>query len=176
MSLYVQMGFLTAMLFLIGCAFSGGAGNHSQNQEPGMKKGKASISNSLENLLHARVIRWAYPVHITRQEAEQIADRLKSSGITHVLTEEHRYILYDLKNPENPPAFIFPPQPKEKSIAATKLAADVLRSRGIYCLHHVTCTYATKDFMEQHRDWTQRDARYPEDPLFFEEYGGVYLF
>jgi|GEM_PF-567819 len=172
MNLSSQLASVSSLFFLFGCAFSPDPGNHSMKQEDSTKE-KESL---FESLFHARVIEWAYPADINRKQAEQVAARLKSCGITHVLTEDHRYILYDLKDPDNPPDFLFPPQPKEKSIAATKLVTDVLRSHGIYCLHHVTSTYATKDFMEQHRDWTQRDARNPEVPLFFEEYGGVYLF
>ncbi|MCX7018859.1 MAG: hypothetical protein NTY46_07710 [Candidatus Sumerlaeota bacterium] len=51
-----------------------------------------------------------------------------------------------------------------------------MHAEGIRVIHHVTFCYASRDFMEQHRDWTQRDARNPSEPLFFGDYGGVWLF
>lgn len=131
---------------------------------------------ALESLDHACMLNWIYPIDITPQQAEEKADEFKRNGITHVLTEDHRYILYDLKDVDNPPHFHFICQPKEPSVEATRIITEALHSRGLYCIHHVTSTYASQDFAELHSDWTQRDARYPDKPLYFGDYGGVHLF
>jgi len=123
----------------------------------------------------ARVTQLPYPAEITPQEAEREIEKLASDGINTILTEGHRYIMYDLADPTHPPRFHFIPQRGEASIRATKLITDICHNHGIRVLHHVTCAYCTEDFMLSHRDWTQRDARFPEEPLFFEEYGGVWL-
>lgn len=165
-----------SFLLLMGC-FSRRPPSNPRNGITLMEiREDSRIERKFSALQNARVVAWEYPVDITREEAEKQADKYKNEGITHILTEGHRYIMYDLEDTDNPPEFLFTPQKKEKSIKATKLVTDVLHERGIYCLHHVTCTYATRDFMEQHREWTQRDARFPEDPVFFEMYGGVYIF
>jgi len=134
-----------------------------------------TLDRHLDFLTCARVTQLPYPAEITPQEAEREIEQLASNGINMILTEGHRYIMYDLADPAHPPSFHFIPQKGETSIRATKLITDICHNRGIKVLHHVTCAFCTEDFMLAHRDWTQRDARFPEEPLFFEEYGGVWL-
>ena len=83
--------------------------------------------------------------------------------------------MYDLVDVNNPPPFHFKPQPREASIQATKLITKIAHQYGMKVLHHVTCAYCTEDFMQEHPDWTQRDLRSSDEPLFFDMYGGVWL-
>ena len=122
-----------------------------------------------------RAIQLPYPADLTPEKAEADISRLAERGINMILTEDHRYIMFDM--PEGaPPQFLFKPQPRAKSIAATKLIAETCRRHGIKILHHASAAYCHEEFMREHRGWTQRDARRPDEPLFFEEYGGVWLF
>lgn len=128
------------------------------------------------NLLNeARIATWAYPTNVSYKEADEKIKGFSEIGINVLLTEDNRYIIYDLKNPDNEPKFHFKCTNKEASVKATKMVADICHKYNIKILHHVTCCYCTEDFMKAHKDWTQRDLRKPDAPAFFEEYGGVWL-
>ncbi len=84
-----------------------------------------------------RAIQLPYPADLTPEKAESDISRLAERGINMILTEDHRYIMFDM--PEGaPPQFLFKPQPRAKSIAATKLMAETCRRRGIQRLHHAS--------------------------------------
>lgn len=122
-----------------------------------------------------RAIQWSYPAELRREQAESEISRLAERGVSMILTEDHRYIMFDL--PEGTqPHFLFMPQSRAKSIAATRLMAETCHRRGIKILHHATAAYCHEEFMRERCDWVQRDARRPDEPVFFEEYGGVWLF
>ncbi|MCX7018872.1 MAG: beta-galactosidase trimerization domain-containing protein [Candidatus Sumerlaeota bacterium] len=133
-------------------------------------------SQSRLDALHtARVVSWDYPADLTPEQADKQAAQFVRDGATLVLTENHRYIMYDRQPPTSQPKFLWPVIEPEASIRATRIAADACHRNGLLLAHHVTAVYCTQDYMERHRDWTQRDARRPDKPLFFKEYGGVWL-
>lgn len=123
-----------------------------------------------------RAVSWSYPPDITPAGAAEIARRIARGGANTLLTEDNRYLLYDPPPGVKSPEFHFRATPRRESLPATRIVVEAMHAEGIRVIHHVTSCYATSDFMEQHRDWTQRDLRRPDDPLFFGEYGGVWLF
>ena len=123
-----------------------------------------------------RAISWAYPPDMAPADAIRAARRFRRQGANTVLTEDNRYLLYDPPSGTPAPDFHFVPTPRSLATPATRIVADAMHDAGIRVIHHVTACYASRDFMEQHRDWTQRDVRDPAEPRYFADYGGVWLF
>ena len=123
-----------------------------------------------------RAISWSYPPDITPAQAARAARRFRRRGANTLLTEDNRYLLYAAPAAAPPPHFHFRPTARSLTLPATRIVAEAMHAEGIRIIHHVTACYASRDFMDRHRDWTQRDARRPEEPLFFGDYGGVWLF
>ncbi len=123
-----------------------------------------------------RAASWAYPPDITPADAARAARRFARARVNTVLTEGNRYLMYDPPPGTVAPEFHFVTTPRPAAERATRIVADAMHDAGIRVIHHITSCYVTSDLMEQHRDWTQRDARRPDEPLFFGDYGGVWLF
>ncbi|MEI7635486.1 MAG: alpha-amylase family protein [bacterium] len=123
-----------------------------------------------------RVVSWSYPPGIAPPDARRAARRFTRQGANTVITEDNRYLLYNPPPGAPAPHFHFVPTPRSRTLPATRIVVQAMHAEGIRVIHHVTLCYASRDFMEQHRDWTQRDARNPSEPLFFGDYGGVWLF
>ena len=133
--------------------------------------GKNDFLNSV------RLYSWSYPTDVTTEEAKAMAKQYRESGINFLLTNGHRYIL---PIPDDPAAyndpFHFELAPTEKNNKATSTVVQAMREQGLKVGHHVTAAYCPKLEMEKHPDWCQKSIFEPEKPLFFEEYGGVYLY
>ena len=123
-----------------------------------------------------RAVAWAYGLDITESEAADMARTLADAGVNLVLTEANRYLLYDPPPGTPEPHFHFVPTPRARTLRATTVVTRAMHAMGIRVLHHVTSCYASEDFAAAHQDWTQRDMRRPDAPLFFGDYGGVWLF
>lgn len=136
------------------------------------------MQDSLDFLYNIRAMHWGYPVDITDEEIEQTIKRFAEAGVNLLLAEDHRYIMYDLPldaKSQEIPHFHFKPQNYEASIHATRRVVESCHRNGIKFLQHITCCYCSEDFKNDHADWTQRDIRRPDAPLYFGDYGGVWL-
>ena len=122
-----------------------------------------------------RATSWGYPADITPQAAAAKAEALAKTGVNLLLTENNRYILYNPPAGTPLPQFHFTPTHRRDIIAATTVVTRAMHDAGLQVIHHVTSCYATADFAAQHPDWTQRDLRAPDKPLYFSDYGGVHL-
>lgn len=123
-----------------------------------------------------RAATWSYESTVTLEAAREKAREFREGGINTMLTNGHRYLFPISNDPKeyNDP-FHFELWPTEESNAATSNVVAAMRENGIRVIHHTTAAYCPKLEMEKHPDWCQESIMEPGKPIFFGEYGGVYM-
>jgi CheY-like chemotaxis protein len=123
-----------------------------------------------------RATSWGYTPDVTPEAAVAKARALAAAGVNLLLTENNRYILYNPRPGTPVPHFHFVATHRRDIIASTAVVTRAMHDAGLKVIHHVTSCYASADLAALHPDWTQRDLRDPDKPLYFGDYGGVHLF
>ena len=123
-----------------------------------------------------RATSWCYDSNVTTETATAKAKSLWENGYNLLLTEGHRYLFpVTQKEIDADEDFLFKRYPTEESERATSVVVSAMHEYGIKVLHHVTAAYCSKLEMQKHPDWCQESVMDPGKPVYFTDYGGVYL-
>ena len=113
---------------------------------------------------------------LTPDQARVAADRTASNSLTTLLTDQQRYILYDVDEYDRLTTGTFhgiwQGRNLRTSVEMTRNLVDACHAKDIRVIWHTTYCMVSGDLLQRHPEWAQVDMRHPDKPSFFELYGG----